>query len=233
MSRQRDAALEIRNGLERHPDNPELLSALAQLSLHTNNGPDAVRLCERWVSVEGASGRPEWVRGELADEALRNNEAIRWFETAITKAPRRGVYHAALGETLTHAPTRERLRRARAELEQATALEPGVARFHFQLGQVLQQLGDLEGARRACLRALDHESSNLEALRGVIRVGRDLGRPGAAMFFSQIEQEVRDALRAETTARQVLSVRPGDARAHYAAPARCYGAGIWRRRGWT
>ncbi|HLQ24079.1 MAG TPA: tetratricopeptide repeat protein, partial [Gemmatimonadales bacterium] len=222
MSRYLDAAREVRSGLERFPENPELMSALAQLYLHTNNGPDAVRLCERWAPLEPASGRPEWVRGQLAAQALRNDEAIQWFEAAVQKQPTNGVYHATLGETLARTPAPERLRRARAELERATSLEPGMAGFHSQLGQVLEQLGDFEGARQAYLRALDGDSSEAEACRGVMRVARLLGGyppqagAGATSFFSRIEREIRDCARDERTAERDLSVHPRDGRARLA-----------------
>ncbi len=221
MSRYLDAAREVRSGLERFPENPELMGALAQLYLHTNNGPDAVRLCERWAPLEPASGRPEWVRGQLAAQAVRNDEAIQWFEAAVKKQPTNGVYHATLGETLARTPAPERLRRARAELERATSLEPGMARFHSQLGQVLEQLGDFDGARQAYLRALDDDSSNSEACRGVMRVARRCGYPppvgaGATLFFSRIEREIRDCARDERTAERDLSVHPRDGRARMA-----------------
>jgi tetratricopeptide (TPR) repeat protein len=194
------------------------MGALAQLYLHTNNGPDAVRLFARWAPLEPASGRPEWVRGLLAAQALRNDEAIQWFEAAVKKQPTNGVYHATLGENLARTPSPERLRRARAELERATSLEPGMARFHSQLGQVLEQLGEFDGARQAYLRALDDDGSNGEACRGVMRVARRCEYPpqvgtGAASFFSRIEREIRDCARDERAAEWALSVHPRDGRA--------------------
>src|SRR5207245_4213765 len=166
--------------------------------------------------VDPTSGRPEWVGGQLAEKALRNDEAVRWYEAAVRTDPRVGTYHAALGAALASQPTPERLRRARAELEQATALDPPMASFQSQLGLVLQQLGDMEGARRAFLRALDRDSVRLDAYRGLMIVARRLGRPGAAGFFAALEQEVRDQQRDEGSARRDLSARPRDARARLA-----------------
>jgi tetratricopeptide (TPR) repeat protein len=215
MGRYLDAVHEVQRGLERYPDNPELFSHLAQLYIRTDSRPEAARLCDRWSLVDPTSGRPEWVRGQLAEKALRNDEAVRWYEAAVRKNPEFGTYHAALGAALASQPTPERLRRARAELEQATALDP-MALFHYQLGLVLQQLGDGEGARRAFLRALDRDSDRLDAYAGLMTVARRAGRPGVTEFFTSLEQDARDRQRVETAARQNLSVHPRDARAQAA-----------------
>ena len=116
-----------------------------------------------------------------------------------------------MGAALASQPTPERLRRARAELEQATALDPPMASFQSQLGLVLQQLGDLEGARRAFLRALDRDSDRLDAYAGLMTVARRAGRPGVTEFFTSLERDARDRQRVETAARQDLSVHPRDA----------------------
>jgi tetratricopeptide (TPR) repeat protein len=213
MGRFLDAVHEVRRGLERYPDNPELFSHLAQLYLRTDSRPEAARLCDRWSRLDPTSGRPEWVRGQLAEKALRNDEAIRWYEAAVRKDPRFGTYHAALGAALASQPAPERLRRARAELEQAIALDPPMASFQSQLGLVLQQLGDLEGARRAFLRALDRDSDRLDAYAGLMEVARRLGQPRVAAFFAGLERDARDRQRVETAARQDLSIHPRDARA--------------------
>ena len=216
MGRFLDAVHEVQRGLKRYPDNPELFSHLAQLYLRTDSRPEAARLCDRWSRVDPTSGRPEWVRGQLAEKALRNDEAVRWYEAAVRKDPRFGAYHAALGAALASQPTPERLRRARAELEQATALDPPMASFQSQLGLVLQQLGDPEGARRASLRALDRDSDRLDAYAGLMEVARRLGQPRVARFFASLERDARDRQRVETAARQDLSVHPRDARAQEA-----------------
>jgi tetratricopeptide (TPR) repeat protein len=215
-ARRRDAAGEVKRGLERFPRNAELLGALAQLYLRTGDDREAAAICARWAPLDRTSGRPEWLRGQLAARALQNDEAIRWFEAAISKDPRNAIYHAALGEALSHAPVPERRRRARAELEEAISLDPAVALFHSQLGQVLRQSGDLEGARQSFLRALDRDSSDLEACRGVMSVARLLDRPGTAAFFSRIERSVREIRGEEQAARRVLSEHPREGRAHFA-----------------
>src|SRR5205823_13186031 len=69
---------------------------------------------------------------------------------------------------------------------------------------------------QAFLRALDRESSDAEACRGLMRAARLLGRPGAAVFFGRIEQELREDQRDERAARRVLSAHPRDARARLA-----------------
>jgi tetratricopeptide (TPR) repeat protein len=219
MDRQKyvDAAREVRRGLERFPNNPELYGHLTQLLIRTSDRPEAQRLCERWTTLDSTSGRPEWVRGQLASQALRSDEASGWFEAAVRKTPDLSVFHADLGVELARQPTPERLRRARTELQQATALSPEVGLFHAQLGTVLQQLGDREDARREFLRALDHDpTERLEAYRGLMALARQMGQPGGAAFFVRLEREARDWLRDATAARRAVWDRPRDASARLA-----------------
>lgn len=214
MGRYLDAAREVQRGLQRYPGNPELFGHLAQIYLRTDSRPEAAHLCDRWAAVDPTSGRPEWVRGQLAEKALREDEAIRWFQAAVRKNPQFGTFHAALGAALARQSTPERLRQARVELERATALDPGMALFHYQLGLVLQQQGELEGARVEFLRALDRDSGRLDAYAGLMAAARQVRRPGIAAFFAGLEREVRDRHRIEEAARRDLSSRPRDARAH-------------------
>lgn len=211
MQRFLDAAREVERGLARYPDNPELYSHLTQLYIRVDSRVEAARLCERWARVDRSSGRPEWVRGQLAAKALRYDEAVRWFEEAIRKNPDMGAYHASLADALAHEPTPERLRHARAALERATTLAPGMALYQYQLGTVLQQSGDREGARQAFLRALDRDGERLDAYGGLMAAARSLGHPGAAAFFAGLEREVRDRQRDETAARRALAADPRSA----------------------
>jgi tetratricopeptide (TPR) repeat protein len=215
MDQQRyvEAAQEVRRGLQRFPDHPELFGHLAQLYLRTGDRPEAARLYEQWARVDTDTGRPEWVRGQLAAQALKGDEAVRWFEAAIRKNPQMGVYHTDLAKELARQPTPERLQHARDALERAAALIPGSDQVHAQLGQVLQALGDPEGARRAFLRALDREPVRLDAYRGLMAVTRQLGHPRAAAFFARLERQVRDWERDETSARRKVAARSTDATA--------------------
>lgn len=214
LQRYMDAVREVQRGLKRYPANPELFGHLAQIYIRTGSRPEAARVCDQWEPVDRTSGRPEWVRGQLAAKALRDADAIRWYELAARKNPALGAYHAALGEQLASQPTPERLKRARAELEQATSLDPAMPLNHYQLGLVLQRLDDADGARRAFLRALDRDSDRLDAYAGVIAAARRAGRPDVAAFFVELERAARDRHREEAAARQAISIRPRDPAAH-------------------
>jgi tetratricopeptide (TPR) repeat protein len=132
----------------------------------------------------------------------------------VRKNPDLGAYHAALGEQWASRPTPERLKQARAELEQAVALDPKMVLNSYQLGVVLQKLEDEDGARRAFLQALDRDSTRLDAYAGVMVAARSLGQSRIAAFFARLERETRDRQRDEAAARLDLSVRPRDAGAH-------------------
>jgi tetratricopeptide (TPR) repeat protein len=217
MQRHAQAAREVQQGLQRFPDHPELYSHLSQIYLLLNARTDAARLCERWAPLDTTSGRPERVRAKLALRARETDAAVRWMGEAIRKNPDLSAYHADLAEALVLEPTPERLALARAALQRAIDLEPGNAGYYQQLGLVLQQLGDLEGARQVLLRSLSLDSAHVEPYTSLVAVAQRLQRPAMAALFARLERVVRDQQREETVRWARLWRQPDDAEARLAA----------------
>ncbi|HPD16036.1 MAG TPA: PA2778 family cysteine peptidase [Planctomycetota bacterium] len=69
-----------------------------------------------------------------------------------------------------------RLDRARAEYERAVAAEPETPLFHFNLGNVLVQLGDRAGAERAYREAIRLRPAYADAHNNLANLLLDLGR---------------------------------------------------------
>jgi tetratricopeptide (TPR) repeat protein len=217
MQRHAQAAREVQQGLQRFPDHPELYSHLSQIYLLLNAQTDAARLCERWAPLDTTSGRPERVRAKLALRARETDAAVRWMGEAIRKNPDLAAYHADLAEALLLEPTPEHLALARAALQRAIDLEPGSAGYYQQLGLVLQQLGDLEGARQVLLRSLSLDSAHVEPYTSLVAVAQRLQRPAMAALFARLERVVRDQQREETVRWARLWRQPDDAEARLAA----------------
>jgi tetratricopeptide (TPR) repeat protein len=206
----------VEQGLRRYPDNPELYSHLAQIYLLLNARTDAARVCDRWAPRDTASGRPERVRGKLALGAHQTDAAVRWLGEAIRKNPDLAAFHADLAEALVREPTPERLALARTTLQRAIELEPGNASNYHQLGLVLQQLGDLEGARQVFLRSLSLDSTHVEPYASMVLLAQRLQRPATASLFARLERTVRDQQREETTRWARLWRQPRDPAARLA-----------------
>jgi tetratricopeptide (TPR) repeat protein len=216
MQRNAEAAREVQQGLKRYPDNPELYSHLSQIYLILNARTDAYRVCDRWAPLDTASGRPERVRGKLALAARQSDAAVRWLGEAIRKNPDLSAYHADLAEALSLDPTPEHLAQARTALQRAIDLDPDSAAYHQQLGLVLQQLGDLEGARQAFLRSLSLESARVEPYASLVAVAQRLKRPATAALFARLERTARDQQREETVRSARLWRQPRDPEARLA-----------------
>jgi tetratricopeptide (TPR) repeat protein len=216
MQRNAEAAREVQQGLKRYPDNPELYSHLSQIYLLLNARTDAARVCDRWTPLDTASGRPERVRGKLALAARESDAAVRWLQEAIRKNPDLSAYHADLADALLLDPTPEHLAQARPALQRAIELDPVSAGYHQQLGLVLQQLGDLEGARQAFLRSLSLDSARVEPYAGLVAVAQRLKHPATAALFARMERTVRDQQREETTRSARLWRQPRDGEARLA-----------------
>jgi tetratricopeptide (TPR) repeat protein len=219
LQQQQEAVREIREGLQRFPDHIELYSHLSQIYLLLNDRAEAARLCDRWAPLDRDSGRPERVRGKIALGSGDTEGALRWLEAALRQDDTVAAYHADLADALLREPTPQRLARARAALERAIDLEPANPAYYSQLGSVLQQLGDLEAARRALLRALERDSRSVEPYVSLVAVARRLRRPGTAALFAGLERQVREQQRAEQASWERLRQAPRSPEARFAMAA--------------
>src|SRR5205814_2364462 len=99
---------------------------------------------------------------------------------------------------------------ARAWLDKAVALNPRLSAAHRHLGRVLEQAGDLEGARRQYLQSLDVEPGQPGVCNSLAQLSARLKRPETvrllADFVSSAELRTSDRKSLERRVR----VRPDD-----------------------
>jgi tetratricopeptide (TPR) repeat protein len=203
-------------GLKQHPEDVALLERLATLYIMTHTRPPAKRACERWLKLEPGAARAHWLLGRIALDDLRLPEAIREFERAIARDPENPEYLAALAGALNDAGGAANLRRAASLLEGAVRRDPKTATYRHDLGMTLQQLGDLEGARRQFLAALDRNPRYGPAYTGLSQLCARLQKPGFARFLAPIVRAAHDRSREEQRLSRRLGENPLDPDAHLA-----------------
>jgi Flp pilus assembly protein TadD len=112
-----------------------------------------------------------------------------------------------------------RLRRAASLLQQAVRLDPPSVSYRHDLGMVLQQLGDLEGARRQFLAALDRDPHHAPSYTGISQLCARLRQPALARFFAPLVRAAQDHSREELRLARRIGQTPTRPEAHYAMAA--------------
>jgi Flp pilus assembly protein TadD len=203
---------------------PALFERLASLYLLTYNRRAGRRLCETWRQAQPESGRPLAYLGKIALADLRLSEAVPLYESAVAKEPRNGEHLMGLAEALGHQPSPENSRRAVELLRQAVLAAPGDARPHYQLGVQLQQMGELEQARRELLRSLDLDPTQAAAANNLLQIATAQGQPALAERFGSLQRVLLERKRALDAAWKRRWERPDDPKV-YAALARLLARG--------
>jgi tetratricopeptide (TPR) repeat protein len=210
------AIRETKAALQRHPGDVTLLERLATLYIMTHSRPPARRTCEEWLKIEPGAPRAHWLLGRIAQDDLKVPEAIREFETAVQGDPGNPEYASALAGALNDAGGPPNLRRAAALLQQAVQRDAKTASYRHDLGMTLQQLGDLEGARRQFLAALDLNSRHAPSYSGISQLCVRLRKPALARFFGPLVRAAQDRSREELRLSRRLGQNPTSPEAHYA-----------------
>jgi tetratricopeptide (TPR) repeat protein len=211
----KDQALKVaRRGLDQHPDDPEFLTRCVMLLMMTDNRAAAADLCRRWSQRQPQAGEPYRLLGRLEREALRPAEAIRLEEQAAARDPRNADYHLEAGLALAAQPTPANLNRAAAALRRAVALNPRASEPHRRLAEVLERLGDREGARLQYQRSMDLDPSSRYGVYALSQLCPRLGKPARSRFYAQIEPVLRERADAAASLRRQVYQSPRDVDAH-------------------
>jgi tetratricopeptide (TPR) repeat protein len=213
----RDWALaEVRAALRQHPKDVSLLERLAMLALLTRSQRLAKSACEEWLAVRPGAPRAHWLLGRAAQDGLDLQGAIREYEIAVAAEPANPEYLASLAAALTTAGVTADPRRAAALLQQAARLDSQSVSYRHDLGTVLQQLGDLEGARRQLLAALDRDPHDAPSYSGITQLCVRLRQPALGRFFAPLARAAQDRSREQLSLARRLSQNPTGPEAHYA-----------------
>jgi tetratricopeptide (TPR) repeat protein len=197
MDQQLQAARETRAGLRRFPGDAALMERLVVCDLLTGSLKEAEPLCREWMRREPASSRPVWLLGRVRLTRHDQKGALRLFERAARAEPRSPEYQFALGSAYADQPSPAHWERAARYFGQAVTLQPGDARYRQNLGLALQNLGNLAGARRQFLRAMDLDVNQSAALNNLVQVARGLKQYDQVEFWAPLVRDVEARLREE------------------------------------
>ncbi len=159
--RYEEARGEFRILLDNNPDNPEILYAVGILSLQVNAVADAEQPLRRFVELgRGDLNSPRFYLGQIAEQAERYEDAIRWYD------------QVEAGENLLTARIRaaralwklDRLDQARERLAAAQAGNPGEMRLVIAEGQMLRDAGRHEEAFSFLAKALEVQPEHPDLL---------------------------------------------------------------------
>jgi tetratricopeptide (TPR) repeat protein len=208
------AAAAVQKGLERFPDDPQLLARRVMLYLTMENRAAAASLCRDWLSRQPSAAAPYRLLGRIAREELNPAEAIRWCRQALERDPNDPDSLVETARSLAAAPTPAHLHEAAGLLQRAAALKPTDPEPPFQLAQILQRLGDLDDARQQLQRSLDLDPTARERVYMLSQLCRRQGKSAQARFYAQIVAELQRREQAVDTLWNRILRSPGAAGAH-------------------
>ena len=171
--RYEEARAEFRTLLANNPDNPDILYAVGILSLQVNAVADAEQPLRRYVELgRGDLNPPRFYLGQIAEQAERYEDAIRWYDQVDA------------GENLLTAKIRaaralwklDRLDQARERLAVARGINPGEMRLVIAEGQMLRDAGRHEEAFTFLTRALELQPEHPDLLYEVALAAEKLRR---------------------------------------------------------
>jgi Tfp pilus assembly protein PilF len=208
------AIRETKAALQQHPRDVTLLERLATLYILTHSRPPARSICEEWLKIQPGAPRAHWLLGRVAQDDLKRPEAIHEYELAVAGDPGNPEYQAALAAALNDTGGTANQRRAGDLLQQAVRLDPRTVSYRHDLGMTLQQLGDLEGARRQFLAALDRDPHHAPSYSGISQLCVRLRRPALARFFGPLVRAAQDRSREEVRLSRRIGQNPTSPEAH-------------------
>jgi tetratricopeptide (TPR) repeat protein len=186
------AASEAERGLERHPNQPELLGQLGRLYVLGRNRPKAEQLCKEWLKNDPNAAEPYRLLARIAREEQRLPEALRFDEQALARDPQNALVCGDLSRTLSALGGRENLHRAVELAQKATALNPREADYWLQLGEALRQRGDMAEAADALLRTLDLDPTTVSACSQLVEIATREHWPESARLYASLATQIQN-----------------------------------------
>jgi tetratricopeptide (TPR) repeat protein len=209
-----EAAEAAQRGLERHPDDPQLLALRAKMLTMADDRTAATQLCRRWQAQYPNAAEPFFVLAGIERAALRYPEAARLAEEAITRDPNNADDHLEAARAYAAIATPDGLRRAAERAKRAIALNPGDARAPALLADLLRRRGDLDGARRQYERAMDLDPGARQGALGLLQLCLLLGKSARVVFYGEIVRALQERGDAAGPLWRRVDRTPGDADAH-------------------
>jgi tetratricopeptide (TPR) repeat protein len=200
-----------RRAWQRFPEDRQVREQFLSLLVLSQNRGEAIGLCEAWRRNDPEALAPLWMLARVAQAQRRFEDAVRFHEEALAKAPENPAALESLGSALLEAPGGADLERAVDLLARAASLKPESAATRYQLGVALMRQGRLEEAQRQLLRCLDLDPNRGEAYNLLVQLSRRLRQPGAVALFGGLVRDVEERLRVELRLWRQTWDRPEDA----------------------
>ncbi len=184
--------------LEGHRDNPEILYAIALLSVQLNELEPAEKYLKRLLDIgHGESSLVRYYLGQIAEDTKRPEEAMRWYQ-GVTSGEH---YLPAQGRVALLLAKLGRLDEARATLQRAAASTPAERlRLLIAESQLLSNAGRHAEAYELLNHQLAEQSEQPELLYETALLAEKVGR------YEIMEQYLR----------KLLSLKPDHAHAYNA-----------------
>jgi len=155
----------------------ELIDAEAHFRRAVQLAPNNIEARYNLSTVLAQRGTPSAIQEALAEV----NEALRMDPNFYRGYTRRAGIRGRYGSK----------DEAEADLRRAFALRPDMPQAYVEQGVLRYHNGDREGAKESFLTALERDDANVDALRNLAVVERELGNTGRA---DELEAEWRRAL---------------------------------------
>jgi cytochrome c-type biogenesis protein CcmH/NrfG len=182
--------------------------------LLTGARTQAASLCQRWSKERPDWAEPYHLLGRLERESLRPAEATKLLDLALARDPRNADYCLEAARSLIAQSTPAALQQAVARLRQAIQLDPAHAEAHLRLGEVLERLGDLEGARLGYLRSMDHDRTVRYGVYSLSQLCPRLGKADRTRFYAENVRVLREREDLARALRRQVRQSPTDVAAY-------------------
>jgi tetratricopeptide (TPR) repeat protein len=151
-----------------------------------------------------------WLLGRTRLTRHDQKGTLPLFERVARAEPLNPEYQFALGSTYADQPSPANWELAARYFGRAVALQPEEARYRQSLGVALQNLGNLAGARRQFLRAMDLDVNQSASLNNLAQVARRLQQYDQVEFWAPLVRNMEQRLREELPDWKRVWDRPQD-----------------------
>lgn len=210
------AAKLLELALKQHPNDRTLWTQALSVQVMAGSPQKLNALAREWEQKSPGIGEVPWFRGRLALAEARVADAIREFEAAVDREPRRAGFRLALADAYARVPTPQNLRKALPLAEQAAAADPNNPDARRQLGDLLLRLGRPQAAETHLVRTLDLNPEQPAVMTSLIQICNALKRPGHAALLGQLAREIEARDRELARLKRAVRARPDDAQARLA-----------------
>lgn len=202
------------SGFRQFPDDLPIRNRYGLLLLMADQRPKAAELCQRWSQELPRWAEPHHLLARMEREALHPAEAAKLAEKAMTLDPGNAEYCLEAARAQIALLTPDHLGQAVTTLRQGLALDPGNAEMHLRLGEALERLGDLEGARLHYLRSMDHERNVRFGAYSLSQLCPRLKKAARARFYAENVRALREREDAVTALWRQIYQSPSEADSH-------------------